>query len=267
MRKSEKELRELIRQYVNGVEKGLEFRAASKVRSTWFSGETSSVINGLLARQATLTIKLALTPSNWDGHIAPLFLRSMIDCHISLEWILRDPVIRAREYMSYSLGQAKLVISHLEAKLEERPENESIKKLIEVKKEWVAQHMMLALVEINLGSWSGSSVRQMCQEIDDEDFYKFSFTPFSSCVHNTWEHINIYNTVPCTEPLHKRHFVPSITDVPLDYDYLYRSAKYATMSFRAFDRATGIEGAPPMPIALFGDDDAKDFEDDLTENM
>ena len=248
-----KRLRKFISEYIDNVLEGLEYRAKSKVKQAWYSGETSSVLNGLLGRQASLTIKLAQSPTNWDGHIAPLVLRSMIDCHISFEWILRDPKVRAQEYIGYGLGQAKLSISHLEEELAGRPNDEDLKTLVQSKKDWISYHRLIPFVEVNLGSWSGSSVRAMAKEIDDEAFYKYSFTPFSACVHNTWDHIHIYNTAPCTNPLHKYHHIPAIYDAPLNPDFLYRSAKYVSMSFNAYDRVTQIENGPVLPRDFFNE--------------
>jgi len=246
-------LRHFIGIYINNVLEGLNFRANEKVQQAWYSGEVSSVLNGLLGRQATLTIKLAESPSNWDGHIAPLVLRSMIDCHISFEWILQSPLARAQEYIGYALGQAKLSLSHLQEELARKPEDERIKSMIEIKESWIAYHRLMHFVEVNLGSWSGASVRKMAQEIGDENFYKFSFTPFSSCVHNSWEHVHLYNTILCRNPLHKFHKLPAMIDAPWDPDYLYRSAKYVSMSFRAYDKATGISGGPQLPRDFFWD--------------
>lgn len=246
-------LTNFIGAYIGNVLEGLEHRATAKVRQPWYNGETSSVLNGLLGRQASLTIKLAQSPTNWDGHIAPLVLRSMIDCHISFEWILRQPKERAQEYIGYALGQAKLSLSHLEEQLAESPDDEHLVLLADFKKKWISYHKMMDFVEVNLGSWSGSSVRAMAREIGDEDFYRYSFTPFSACVHNTWEHIHPYNTAPCQNPLHKYHHIPAMFEAPLDPDYLYRSAKYASMSFMAYDKATGIEGGPPLPRNFFND--------------
>ncbi|GLV20487.1 hypothetical protein TomMM35A_03470 [Sphingobium sp. TomMM35A] len=242
-----------IEKYIENVLDGLDHRKNSKVNQPWYSGEVSSVLNGLLGRQATLSIKLAQSPTNWDGHIAPLVLRSMIDCHISFEWILGDPVSRSQEYIGYALGQAKLTLSHLEERSINQPGDEILNTLIEAKKHWIGYHKMLPFVEVNLGSWSGSSVRAMAKEIGDEDFYKYSFSPFSSCVHNTWEHIHLYNTIQCTNPLHKYHHLPSMNDAPTDPDYLYRSAKYVSMSFSAYDRVANVSGGPMLPKAFFNE--------------
>ena len=57
--------------------------------------EVHEVVGGLLARQATLGIQLASSPGIWNGHVAPLILRTMVDTFITLAWIIEDPVDRA----------------------------------------------------------------------------------------------------------------------------------------------------------------------------
>ena len=261
---SEAALSDFLRGYIDNVLHGLSYRAESKPIHSWYNGEVSSVLNGLLGRQATLSVKLAQSPTNWDGHIAPLVLRSMIDCHISFEWILRDPKQRAQEYIGYALGQAKLSLAHLEEEMERRPDDKQLSLLVDSKREWIAYHRLIEFVEINLGSWSGSSVRAMAKEIEDEDFYKYSFTPFSSCVHNTWDHTHIYNTTRCNNPLHKYHHIPAMIDVGIDPDYLYRSAKYVSMTFKAFDKACGLSDGPMLPNQYFDEKIDTIFFDEQT---
>ena len=41
--------------------------------------EAYSVIGALLSRQVTLAIQLARSPSSWNGHSAPLYLRAQTD--------------------------------------------------------------------------------------------------------------------------------------------------------------------------------------------
>src|SRR5437899_75743 len=92
--------------------------------------EVHEVINGLMARQVTLAIQLAEAPSIWNGHVAPLLLRSMADCHISLAWIFENPGPRARMYVLHGLGQKKLWMEHfkesLKAKGSEKPEEHPV---------------------------------------------------------------------------------------------------------------------------------------------
>ena len=48
----------------------------------------NEVIMGILSRQASLAIQIFSNPSIWNPEIAPIILRSMIDNHLNLAWIL-----------------------------------------------------------------------------------------------------------------------------------------------------------------------------------
>lgn len=82
------------------------------------------VVGGLLARQVTLATQLARSPQSWNGHVAPLFLRSMTDAHISLGWILEEPENRCDKYVKFGLGQKKLFLEHWKAYLAETGEKD-----------------------------------------------------------------------------------------------------------------------------------------------
>ena len=79
-----------------------------------YNSETYEAIGGLLSRQVILSMHLASCPPIWNGHIAPLILRTMTDAHITLAWILLDPDERSKKYILYGLGQEKLYLEHLE---------------------------------------------------------------------------------------------------------------------------------------------------------
>src|SRR2546423_11640354 len=67
--------------------------------------EMYEVIGALLARQLTLAVEFAMSPSIWNMHIAPLILRSMADNYINLAWIFQEPLDRSRKFIIYGLGQ------------------------------------------------------------------------------------------------------------------------------------------------------------------
>jgi len=228
-----------LKQYNDTVLSSIKQRSHHATTPGWFVGEVSSVLNGLMARQATLTLSMAANPSIWNEHIAPLILRSMIDAVISFRWILKSPERRCQEYIGYGLGQAKLAISHFEKKLNIDPEDGIAKSLMSFKEAWIESQKMMPFVEVNVGSWSGKSVRQMAIEAGDEDLYNFSFTPFSSCVHNQWDHVHVFNTTRCDNPLHKWHRIPSVTNIGIADDYLFRTAKYFDLTMSSFDVAAG----------------------------
>ncbi|WP_066663029.1 MULTISPECIES: DUF5677 domain-containing protein [unclassified Sphingomonas] len=234
--------REFYGNYERHILANVSDRTAHESAPDWYVGEVSSVLNGLMARQATLTISMAANPPIWNEHVAPLILRTMIDVVISFRWILRDPVKRSREYIGYGLGQAKLAISHYEKRLEVEPEDSILNSLKTFKEAWIESQRMMPFVDVNLGSWSGTSVRKMAIEAGDEDLYNFSFTPFSSCVHSQWDHVHVFNTMICSNPLHKGHRIPAIADVGISDDYLYRTAKYFDLTLESFDLAAGKKG-------------------------
>ena len=222
-----------MKDYQEVTKQGLNERW-EKIPLELYNSEVYEVIGGLLARQVTLSIQLAKNPSIWNGHIAPLILRSMIDAHITLAWILTDNFEeRAKEYILYGLGQEKKLIEHLKKEMEN---DEDIKELVKLKESWIEAQQYPFLTEVNLGSWSGTNTRQMAIETDCEDLYKYAFEPFSAVAHNMWQHISIYNLKQCTNPLHKYHKVPTILKAPLSEDFVYRSSKYISKSFVVFDK-------------------------------
>jgi len=241
------EMQRISESYCQIVEAGLQERW-DKMPVQLYDSETYEAIGGLLARQATLTIYLALSPSIWNGHIAPLILRSMTDAHITLAWILIDPKERAKKYILYGLGQEKLQIEHLRAERDKKEDKDTLDELIKAKEAHLNAQRVDFLTEVEIGSWSGHNTRELAQEAGCEDLYKFAYTPFSAVTHNMWQHISIYNLRPCGNPLHKYHRVPAIADMPVDPDYLYRSAKYVNKSYHAVDSKFDLQIETGMPL-------------------
>lgn len=240
---------ELMRRYCENVEKGYQVRW-KKLPVELYDSETYEVFGGLMARQATLTTYLALSPPIWNGHIAPLILRSMTDAHITLSWILNDPSERAKKYILYGLGQEKLLIEHYKA----HPDNQDkdMQEMIEMKSAWLNSQRQDYSIEVNVGNWTeGPSVRQMAQECGCEELYKFVYTPCSGATHNMWQHTSTHNLKPCMNPLHKYHKVPDIIEIPSDPDYVYRSARYVSKSYAAIDKAFGLSIKVKLPEDFF----------------
>lgn len=242
---------QFIDDYCKIVVNGL-YKRWDKYKIQIYEAETSEAIGGLLSRQATLSIELAKSPSIWNGHVAPLILRSMTDAHIALSWILKEPNERAKKYILYGLGQEKLYIEHLKSnRTDSEDADEKIDQMIRVREEWLNSQRSDFLIEVNVGSWAGINTRDMAKEADCEDLYKFAYMPFSGGTHNMWQHISIYNLKQCHNPLHKYHRVPTIFSMKSDPDFVYRSAKYVSKSYRIFDETFNIEIDVPSPVAWF----------------
>ena len=124
--------------------------------------------------------------------------------------------------------------------------------MIEMKKSWVNSQRKDWFVEVNVGSWSGASIRKMAQESGCDGLYKFAFVPFSSVAHNMWSHLSLYNMKTCSNPLHKFHRVPELQDSILDVDYVFRASKYISRSFKSVDKHFNIEVNLEMPAEFLG---------------
>jgi hypothetical protein len=254
------DLESILLKYCDVIKKGLDERW-QKFNIELYESDIYEVIGGLLARQATLAIQFAMAPQIWNGHIAPLILRSMTDAHITLSWIVCEPKERAKKYILYGLGQAKLFLEHLKKEFKEKPEDEQLKRMIDVEEMWLNSQRRDFLTEVNVGSWSGISTREMAKDADCESIYNFAYMPFSGATHNMWQHISFYNLEFCNNPLHKYHKVPTIADTPLDLDFLYRATKYLDRSFRLFDKVFCVKVETAMPL-----DWLLEKFDDLSEN-
>lgn len=204
-----------------------------------FHSNQSEVCGGLLARQVSLATEMSKSPSIWNGHIAPLILRSMVDTYITLAWIFDSLEDRTRSYIEYGIGQQKLFIEHL--KNGRSNPSKTDKDYIEKLESWLESQRFDFLTEVNLGSWSGKSIRTMAEEAGCLDFYNYCYIPFSSAAHSMWNHVSRLNLKECDNPLHKYHLIPINPEIPPDVNYVYLSSKYMKKSFLLFDKKTGFK--------------------------
>jgi len=248
----EEQLLKVVAKYIDIVREGLDERWKS-IANELYEPESQEVIGSLLARQATLTIQLACAPQIWNGHIAPLILRCMTDAHITLAWILKDPIDRAKRYILYGLGQEKLYIEHLKAGKTSGEESE-VDQLIEVREGWLNSQRHDALTEVDVGAWSGMNTRDMAKEAGCTSLYNYAYLPFSGVVHSMWQHIALYNLKQCRNPLHKFHRVPTIAEAPLTPDFVYTSSKYVSRSYRVVDEKFALSCKTPYPMDWLSDE-------------
>ena len=243
------DLGDFILGYTRNVRTGFDQRWSSIVPRIYDKYVHES-IGGILSRQATLTIELAQAPSTWNGHVAPLFLRSMVDAYITLAWILEKPNERSEQYVKYGLGQEKLQIEYMEKRIAEDPKSfhsREYREMIKMRRSWLNSQLAEWFTEINVGSWSGVSTRQMAKDIGRESIYQFAYVPFSSSVHNMWNHVAAYNLRQCRNPLHKWHLVPTIMALDIDLDFMFRSAKYISISYQLFDETMDVTCDTELP--------------------
>jgi hypothetical protein len=202
----------------------------------------------MLARQATLSKEIANSPGLWNGHSAPVLLRAMADAHINVAWLLLDPSIRCLKFISFGLGQAKLELEHRRAQIGDREPTPKEALIIDFQERWIDAQRASFLQDVDLGKWSGISVRQMAEEAGCLDFYNYVYAPFSSCAHSMWQHIGQYNLGTCNNPLHRYHRVPISVNHEPSLDYFILAAKYWDKTLRAFDSKIGF---PRLTISAF----------------
>lgn len=247
------ELKSFLERYIDNVDRGMRERWAL-YRPDTYNHEGSDAIAGLMARQATLAIEFAQNPGMWNGNIAPLVLRAMTDTHITLAWILKSPIDRGREYIRYGLGQEKLQIELYENEEENIPDEEkhsALSELIKHRRQWLNSQLQEWAIDVNVGSWSGKSTRDMALESDCESLYKFAYMPFSGAAHSMWQHVGIYNVERCRRALHKGHRIPQILSFSPDLDYLYRSSKYISRTYSALSLELGLQVETILPVEFF----------------
>jgi hypothetical protein len=247
-----KEIEKIILRYVEAVRAELEARW--KVwRIDLSKPEVNEVVGALLARQVTLATQLASSPGVWNAHAAPIILRSMTDVHITLAWILKDPLPRSQRFILYGLGQAKLMLEHRKAQLAEDGKVVDDDPVVEASEAWINAQRFTFLTEVNVGSWSELTVREMAEEAGCLDFYRYAYTPFSGAVHSMWEHIGTLNLQVCRNPLHRYHKTPIDPHLDPDLHYLYLAAKYARKSFKLFDKTFAVRSGAPSAFDVLNE--------------
>ncbi len=210
--------------------------------------ELHEAVGGLLARQITLATQMARAPSTWNAHLAPIVLRSMTDVYITLAWILRDPLERSRQFILYGLGQQKLMLEHRKAQLTAEGGDAGRDAMVQATEAWLTAQRFPFLTEVNVGSWSGLTVREMAEQGGCLDLYRFAYLPFSAATHSMWHHTSRFNLEVCESPLHRYHRVPMDPDLEIDPDYLYRAARYVEKAFTLFDATFELRCEVPSAL-------------------
>lgn len=149
-----------------------------------------------------------------------MILRGMVECLVTFKWIALDASTRAAE----------------DDELKER-----LLAAARMQEAWIDSQILMPFVDVNLGSWAGTSIRNMCEEIGESDLYRFWFTPFSSAVHSTWQHVSVWNTAVCRNPLHMEHRVSAIAETGMDPEIVAKAAYFFDRLVEAFDSYYGLK--------------------------
>lgn len=203
------------------------------------------VMAGLLARQIDLAQTFAKSPVMWELTVAPIVLRTMIETHINLAWIVRDPVPRADSYIDYGLGQAKLMLEQRKVELEAMGAQPEEDDLFRLGMAWLEVQRYAILTTVTVGSWE--NIRQMADEVGLGRLYRLSYVPFSAAVHSQWFHIARCNLTFCENPLHGGHRIPGWRTDPW-IGHLRIAAKYLTLTLAEADQSVGYVSTTTSPV-------------------
>lgn len=210
--------------------------------------EVHEVIGSLLSRQVTLTTELARNLGIWNGHMAPLVLRSMVEALITVAWILGDPPERSRRFILYGLGQEKLLLEHEKARLAEQGINPSEDQDIQKWERWLNAQRYTDLTEVNVGDWAGVNLREMADEAGYLDLHRVDYARWSGATHNMWHHLVRFNLEHCQNPLHGFHRRPVVPHMSPDPHYLQWATEYLDATFMLFDEKTGVQVDGPTAV-------------------
>lgn len=241
---------EMLENYIEMVENEFHHRSESwKPRLS--EHEIYEVLGALMARQVVLTLELASNPPIWNEHVAPLLLRSMVDCHINFAWIFNDPLERSRLFIEYGLGQEKLQLEHLKAKIVAEGGDSENSESLKLRESWIEWQKYTYLTEVTIGNWSGIDARKMAEEAACLDIYNSFYQAYSSATHNTWNHIGKFNIKVCKNPLHKYHFIPQIDFLEPNIRFALDAASILQKTFELFDRKTNNQNPPQSAYVEF----------------
>jgi len=204
----------------------------------------SEVLIGLARRQCKLALALANNLGMWTPELAPLLLRPMVEGYIYLAWILIDPEDRSLKFVEDGLGKEKLVIKHRTEEMKTNNLNPDEDELLQASKWWIEEHKYSFYIDVNLGaSWSGLDLREMADQANCGDFYRYTYPMFSSTAHSRWNHIGKFDLTVCADPLHGMHRVPVVLGADyIDPQYWFLAAKYLDKTFLLIDSSLNIDG-------------------------
>ncbi len=198
----------------------------------------NEVIAGLLARQCSLVYQISFTPMSWNETFSPIIMRSMVENHINLSWILLNPSERSKMYIDYGLSNETKQLESLKSSSDQ---NEEKKRFIEYLENWINEQRFIHLNKINIGSWNFSNIRKTAIDSGNKDFYDLFYSTCSSATHSMWDYIAKHNLKKCENPLHKGHKIPKIKEPEIEIGMFLILTKIMNETFIMVDSKLSLE--------------------------
>lgn len=144
------------------------------------------------------------------GVLGRLGLRTILECHISLRYLLNiDNVELWKKWRTYGAGQAKLSALRFD-ELMDAPKhiNQSTIEAI------AGEDLWEEFLNIELGSWSGLDLRKLSEKAGVKETYDAHYSWASGYTHGTWGPIREACYETCGNPLHRLHRYPKQQRLP-----------------------------------------------------
>lgn len=200
------------------------FTVATTTDPDLYDPDRFEVLTGLIGRVVRYVQSFVLTPPMWTmEHGAPV-LRALVETEILFKYLVaqesKEPLYA--KFKAYGIGKIKLLKLHLEdhiATFDDPPED--LVSYVEYLSDVVNRDRYEEFQNIDLGgSFAGTDMRKMSQEVGMESEYRFLFAPASGNVHGEWGVIdeNVFTT--CRNPLHRYHRIvakPTATLIGPDF--------------------------------------------------
>lgn len=175
------------------------------------------------------------------GILGRLGLRTILECHISLRYLLKqDSPELWSKWRKYGAGQAKLNALRFD-ELMEAPKHIDVETVEAI----AGEDLWEEFLNIELGSWSGSDLRKLSEKADVKDAYDAHYSWTSGYSHGTWGPIRESCFETCGNPLHRLHRYPrrktlpdTVFDACVLVDLILEDLNYA---YPEFTDRTGVE--------------------------
>lgn len=225
---------ESINEYFNDIQK--------EVIDRWNMWEISmenkqlfEVIGGLLARQVAITTYFLQSSTNWNSDFAPIILRVLSENYLTTSFILHsDSLEKAKKYVDYGLGREKLHLEKLKQDAKSQGKFEEMESVFKDSEEYWSQFKYTHFQDINLALWTNKNMREICEELDEKDFYNL-VDPMNDAVHGTFNHLIKYNLKQSDNPLHQSVLVPAIEMPKPNIEFAERAAILLDKTFEKVD--------------------------------
>ena len=252
------ELKTVVLANTEAAEKHLS-TVAKRAIPDIYNPQRDEVLLGLFARITRLYVAIAGNPSLWSRDLGSIICRCLADTVITFCYLaMRGTEDDFTAFIRYGEGQEKLLMLHLQ---ESYPDESSADGM---DAEMISRRLgpfAAETLSIELGHWSKKDTRKLAKEIGMEKIHRLVFSPMSGDVHGTWASIKAANLAYCTEPLHRFHRLPAVTEPPMFISFVGLATELYAKSVEVACESLGYPEMkiPVTAIPFFAEENEEDY--------